>query len=139
MPEYYELRREVSYANFDHFLKTIEDDDERLDLSKQEAIVRAVARLRERVDGLFRHVDGFFCDDRGVDPPEYDDGATPNAKDPLGVFLDKLARSINCLSITAFITGCRLDIALKFRDVDDEDQGSDERSTPVQPLKPDFK
>jgi hypothetical protein len=136
MSEYYGLRYEVSYANFKNFVKLIRDEEKNRELSKQEAILNAIDRLRAQMNGLFGHVDGFHRDDKQVSLPIFDDSYIPSAEDPLAVFLEKVARSINALSITSFLISCRLDTALIFRAVDDDALDSEEHASNVHPLNP---
>ena len=120
MPKYFATQYEqyeVSSANFDHFVEIIGRDERNWELSKQEVIVLALHRLSVMVNGLYYHVDSFFSEDRREPLGEWDAICEFSPDEPHAAFLERVARSINALSITTFLTGCRLEKAVRHRSV----------------------
>ena len=107
---------EVSNANFDRFIDMIGHEERNWELSKQEVILLALKRLSVLVNGLYCHVDSFFSEDRREPLGEWDDICEFGPDEPHAAFLERVARSINALSISVYFTGCRLDQAVRYRD-----------------------
>lgn len=115
---------DVEMSNLDRFLDMIAHEEQNRELSKQEVIVLALKRLSVLSNGLYYHIDSFFSEDRREELGEWDDICEFNPGVPHAEFLERVARSVNALSITVFFTICRLDAAVRQRTVGTDAPGS---------------